>query len=352
MTKPLPPGTHPSAMLQMHRAVAGWYVRREQPGWTAADEREMHSWLEADPRRREIMDAMRHTVQLAGQLPDYRPEAYGRREAPASAAATPSALPPPARPAARAPWLTPARRRSLAPVLAASCMALAVAGWFRWDNTASYQLDLATGPGETRSVDLPDGSQIALNTGTSVQVRYYPRRREVTMNTGEAFFRVAGNASKPFTIDSADSRVRVVGTAFNVRTAPQQLAVQVLEGKVEVQPRRSQPAEPVLLLGAGTGVDIDPATGRYASLRVAPEEVGRWRTGQIQFSRTSLADIAQELGRYLGKTITIADPSLNSLTISGFLMTSSAEDFLQALPDVVPVRVDKTAGGNWRIARR
>ena len=77
-----------------------------------------------------------------------------------------------------------------------------------------------------------------------------------------------------------------------------------------------------------------------------------WSARQIQFSRTSLQDIAQELGRYLGKTITIADPGLGSLTISGFLMTSSAEDFLQALPDVVPVRVDKTADGNWRIARR
>ncbi|QKV54164.1 FecR family protein [Comamonas antarctica] len=346
MTKPLPPGTDLSAMLHMHRAVAGWYVRREQPGWTAADEREMQAWLEADPRRRDIMDAMRQTVQLAGQLPEHRPETYGRR-----AAAVP-AVPPAARQAARRPWFTPARRRSLAPVLAAGCMALAVAGWFRWDNTAGYQLALATGPGETRSVDLPDGSQIALNTGTSVQVRYYPRRREVAMAGGEAFFRVAADASRPFTIDSADSRVRVVGTAFNVRAAPQQLAVQVLEGKVEVQPRRSQPADPVLLLGAGTGVDIDPSTGRYASLRVAPEEVGRWRTGQIQFSRTSLQDIAQELGRYLGKTITIADPGLGSLTISGFLMTSSAEDFLQALPDVVPVRVDKTADGNWRIARR
>lgn len=349
MTKPLPPGTNPNAMLHLHRAVAGWYVRREQPGWTAADEREMHAWLDADPQRREIMDAMRQTAQLAARLPDYRPETYGRAAGPvpqSALAARPAAASP------RAPWLTPARWRSFAPVMAAACMALVAAGWFRWDNTASYQLDLATGPGETRSVDLPDGSQIALNIDTSVRVRYYPRRREVAMAAGEAFFRVAADASKPFTIDSADSRVRVVGTAFNVRAAPQHLAVQVLEGKVEVQPRRSQPAEPALLLGAGTGVDIDPATGRYASLRVAPEEVGRWRTGQIQFSRASLDEIAQELGRYLGKSITIEDAGLKTLTISGFLMTSSAEDFLQALPDVVPVRVERVAGGNWRIARR
>lgn len=342
MTKPLPAGMTAGAMLHLHREVADWCLRREQPGWTAADERVMHAWLDAEPLRRETLDAMGHTLQLAGQLAQFRPETHGRR----------SAAAPRLTAARRTPWLSPARWRSLAPALAAACMALVVAGWFRWDNTASYQLDLATGPGETRSVDLPDGTQIALNVGSGVQVRYFPRRREVSMNAGEAFFRVASDAAKPFTIDSGDSRVRVVGTAFNLRAAPRQLAVQVLEGKVEVQPRRSQSAEPALLLGAGTGVDIDRATGRYASLRVAPEDVGRWRSGQIQFSRSTLQEIAQELGRYLGKSVTIEDDGLKTLTISGFLMTSSAEDFLQALPDVVPVRVERLEGGNWRIARR
>lgn len=352
MNRPLPEGMTHSALLQLHRAVADWCVRRAQPGWTAADERALQAWLAVDPARREIMDAMGHTVQLAGQLKQFRAETSGTpaeapapRRAPTAAGAATAGL-------RWAPWLTPARRRSFAPVLAAACVALVVAGGLRWDATPSYRLDVATGPGETRAVDLPDGSQIALNVGTSVQVRYYPRRREVLMSEGEAFFRVAANANKPFTIDSGDSRVRVVGTAFNVRATSQQLTVKVLEGKVEVQPRRSVEAEPALLLGPGVGVAVDTATGRHQSLRAAPDEVGRWRTGQIHFSRTTLGEVAQELGRYLGKSVTVDDDGLKTMTISGFLMIHSADDFIQALPDVVPVRVERDTAGNWLISKR
>lgn len=343
--KPIPAGTTHSALLQLHREVADWCVRRAQAGWTAADERALQAWLAADPARRDIMDSMGHTVQLAGQLKQYR----------SATCATPARSTAGAAPAAGLrwlPWLTPARRRSFAPVLAATCVALVAAGWFRWDATPSYRLDVATGPGETRAVDLPDGSQIALNVGTAVQVRYFPRRREVLMGEGEAFFRVAPNANQPFTIDRGDSRVRVVGTAFNVRATAQQLTVKVLEGKVEVQPRRSVTTDPALLLGPGVGVAIDTATGNHQSLRAAPEEVGRWRTGQIHFSRTTLGEVAQELGRYLGKSVVVDDEGLKAMTISGFLMIHSADDFIQALPDVVPVRVERDPVGNWLISKR
>lgn len=342
MSRPIPQGMTHSALLQRHREVAEWRLRREQPGWTAADERALQAWLDADPQRREIMDSMGHTVQLAGQLKQYRAATSAARPAPAPAAAGPR----------WAPWFTPARRRSFAPALAATCVVLVVAGWFRWYTTPSYRLDVATGPGETRAVDLPDGSQIALNVGTAVQVRYFPRRREVLMGEGEAFFRVAPNANQPFTIDRGDSRVRVVGTAFNVRATADQLTVKVLEGKVEVQPRRSVTTDPALLLGPGVGVAIDTASGSHQSLRAVPEEVGRWRTGQIHFSRTTLGEVAQELGRYLGKSVVVDDDSLKAMTISGFLMIHSADDFIQALPDVVPVRVERDPVGNWRISRR
>jgi len=345
MSRPIPQGMTHSALLQQHREVAQWRLRREQSGWTAADERALQAWLDADPQRREIMDAMGHTVQLASQLKHYRGAASAARPGAVRPAPTAAGL-------RWAPWLTPARRRSLAPALAATCVALVLAGWFRWDATPSYRLDLATGPGETRAVDLPDGSQIALNVATAVQVRYYPRRREVRMNDGEAFFRVAPNANRPFIIDSGDSRVRVVGTAFNVRAAPPQLTVKVLEGRVEVQPRRSKTTAPALLLGPGVGVAIDTATGGHRSLRATPEDVGRWRTGQIHFSRTTLSEVAQELGRYLGKSVVVDDESLKATTISGFLMIHSADDFIQALPDVVPVRVERDPAGNWLISKR
>jgi transmembrane sensor len=121
---------------------------------------------------------------------------------------------------------------------------------------------------------------------------------------------------------------------------------------VEVRPERRDAAGNVLLLRAGTGVAIDPATRQHRSLRASPDAVGSWRSGQVHFSRTPLQDVAQELARYLGQPVEVADVELKAVPISGFLAVKAPEDFIQALPDVVPVRVDRLAGGSWRITNR
>lgn len=243
-------------------------------------------------------------------------------------------------------------RAAFATAGVALCCALLVGGWHAWDNTARYTLQMATGPGERREVDLPDGSHVAVNFSSTLQVRYYPRRREVVLDSGEAFFEVAPDASRPFTVDSGRSRVKVVGTAFNVRAAPPRLVIKVLRGKVEVRADRDGTDAPVLLLGAASGVAIDPATGSHAAVPAPADTVGDWRTGQLRFRRTPLAEVAQELSRYLGKPVVLASEDLGGLPVSAFFSTASPEPFIELLPDLIAVRVRKQASGGWLIAKR
>lgn len=355
--RPLPQGLTLDALLALHEQAADWYVRRLQPGWTSSDERALEVWLEADPVRREIMAGLDSTWQQADLLKAPRLRASGAHgDAPVSGQIPPRPVPVGAPRGEKAAWtpfpLSFSRRGFLVPALAVAGVALVAGGWQRWDATANYSLDIATGGRETRTLDLPDGSRIDLNVASALRVRFYPRRREVVLNRGEAFFQVAADADRPFTVDSGPSRVRVVGTAFNVRAAPPQLVVKVLEGRVEVRPDHREPAGAVLLLRQGSGVGIDPSSGRYRSLSLAPETVGSWRSGQVHFSRTPLEEVAQELATYLGQPVVVAGADLKSVPISGFLAVQSPEDFIQALPDVVPVRVDRLADGSWRIARR
>jgi transmembrane sensor len=230
--------------------------------------------------------------------------------------------------------------------------ALLVGGWHAWDNTARYTLQMATGPGERREVDLPDGSHVAVNFDSRLQVRYYPRRREVVLDSGEAFFEVAPDASRPFTVDSGRSRVKVVGTAFNVRAAPPRLVVKVLRGKVEVRADRDAADGPVMLLGPASGVSIDPVTGGHDTVAAPADTVGDWRTGQLRFRRTPLDEVARELSRYLGQPVVLASEDLGSLPVSAFFSTAAPEPFIELLPDLIPVRVRRQASGGWLIARR
>lgn len=353
---PLPPGLSPQALIDLHEIAAEWFMRRSEPSWTGADERALDGWLAASPLHREIFEGMALVSHDLNQIPLARDPSWRMPAAQQEVAASPLRrraaerhLPH----ASSRPSRIWERRRAWVPAVA--CVLLLMGsgyGWHMWDTTPGYALDIATARGETRTIDLPDGSTVALNFDSTLQVRYYPRRREVVLDRGEAFFRVAADSGRPFTVDSGASRVRVVGTAFNVRAAPPQIVVKVVEGRVEVRPDRHARKDRVLAMGAGSGVAIDPATGEANRVPAAADTVGDWRTGQIHFQRTPLVEVAQELARYLGQPVVLASDELAGQPVSGVAATTRPQAFLQALPEVLPLRVQQLTDGSWRIAKR
>lgn len=347
MSNELPPGVSPQELVGLHDRAADWFVRRQQPDWTGADERALDAWLGANPLHRSIFEGMSRHWHGAPQLRELFPDEFGAAVPPAEPAvcAAPAAAPPGQRVHAR--W--PGRPAAALSVLAVVSL-LAWGGWYRWDHTPGYTLQARTAPGQTQSIELPDGSRVALNVDSELQVRYYPRRREVVLDRGEAFFEVTPGPDRPFTVDSGASRVRVVGTAFNVRAGPPRLVVKVLEGKVQLRPERERVGGDVLLLAAGAGVAVDSA-GRHSTVVADADSVGDWRTGQVRFSGTPLAEVAQELSRYLGAPVELGDESLGRLRVSGLLATAAPERFVRALPALIAVRVQPLSGGGWLIVR-
>src|SRR5258708_2070091 len=90
-----------------------------------------------------------------------------------------------------------------------------------------------TGLGEIRQVPLSDGSVVAINTQSTVEVAMHANVREVTLTRGEAWFRVAHDTKRPFIVSAGGIRVRAVGTAFSVRRRDEGADVAVSEGVVE-----------------------------------------------------------------------------------------------------------------------
>lgn len=347
--------------LALHEAAAEWLVRRQDATWSVADQRELDAWLAAHPTHRQAFARVSRTWQDLARTPRPALASEGRaasatlRPAPAARPA-----PDPKRDAGRAParrpgfWRTLPGLAAFPKALAAVCAVLVIGGgygWHRWDNTPGYVLDVSTAAGEIRQLDLPDGSRIALNFGSTLQVRYYPRRREVVLNQGEGFFDVAPDAGRPFTVDARQSRITVVGTAFNVRATPQAVIVKVLHGRVRVQPDRDHDGQ-ALSLGAEQGVSVDARAATYQTVAVAADSVGGWRNGRLVFRRTPLGEVAQEVAQYLGKPVTLASPDLKTLPVSGFAATNAPAAFLEALPDLLPVQVTRAAGGGYLILGR
>ncbi|WP_454690376.1 FecR family protein [Achromobacter aloeverae] len=366
--------------LALHEAAAEWYLRRQDANWSDADETAFEAWLRADPRHGDALRALSRTwldfsdvarpplaLDAAAQgsaAAEARDAGAGPNEstAPAWRTASPSTTRPPqapashtrplpprhARPRTRRPWYS-LRSGSprLAGALAAACLLLAAGGWFAYDNFPTYRLDVATAHGETRTLDLPDGSRIAVNMDTRLSVRLYPRRREVQLHQGEAWFQVAHAPQHPFVVASGENEVRVTGTVFDVRNLPARTTVQVREGRVEVRGPRDC-GEPAVLT-ASQAINMGSNCARTPVYSVTTDMVGDWREGQLIFRRTPLEDVALDLARYLGKPVRIADARTRALPVSGFAATVRPQAFLESLPDLLPVRVARDADGGYRI---
>lgn len=331
--------------LAVHEIAAEWRIRTQHDSWSVADQQALDRWLAADHTHRAAFESLAMTWHEFAAVP--RPLLARERATKPPKPPKPHIATTPRHDTPR-PRVSGRHRAWFAPALAFASLVLCVSGWFAYDNLPGYRLDLRTAHGEIRTVTLPDGSAVALNTDTDVQVRYYPRRREVVLRKGEAYFQVAHGAERPFTVTSGRTEVRVVGTMFNVDAGPPNLVVSVREGRVEVRPDR-EARDRVIVLTANRGVAVDTITGASVAFSPHADDVGDWRNGQLAFRRTPLSQVAQTLSRYLGKPITLGSPALGALPVSGFATTTAPRAFVESLPDLLPVRVQPQPDGGVRI---
>lgn len=224
--------------------------------------------------------------------------------------------------------------------------ALACGLW--WLDPAYRQEHYATAVGERREVLLADGSRLTLDTASRVDVAWHLRSRQATLEAGRVRFAVAPATYRPFEVAAGDSRVRVVGTVFDVRHEAGQVAVSVIEGRVRVGLRQAPEA---LLLVRGEQV-----VNRGAELGLVqpsdPEAVVAWTAGQLVFERTPLREALAELQRYRERPIHLHGEAVGGLEISGVFDTARSEQLLDLLPAILPLRVIRLADGSVEIATR
>jgi transmembrane sensor len=173
-----------------------------------------------------------------------------------------------------------------------------------------------TAVGETRELPLPDGSLVAINTESAIEVAIHPTMREVTLTRGEAWFKVAHDKTRPFIVSAGRIRVRALGTAFSVRRHDDGAEVQVTEGVIETwtigeDDRRVQVA-------AGSKVyvaEYEPPRPIQASAEI--ERSLAWREGQIVLEGETLDDAVAQFNRYNTRKLVISDPDLASEKLVG-----------------------------------
>lgn len=211
--------------------------------------------------------------------------------------------------------LTPKRRRMMIPAIAASIVALAVAGWFVFQPQQQAVTRKITERSEYKYLVLPDSTRVWLNAASTLEfpTDFDKDKREVRLS-GEAYFDVQHAENAPFIIHTGKVSTTVLGTAFNIKAYPGQenIIVSVSHGKVRVNYGDKKPA----LLTQGQQVKVNEITESAITKKAALVETAPWKDGSLAYDGETMADIVADLERVYNVAIRIDNKAINVINIS------------------------------------
>jgi transmembrane sensor len=351
--------------------ASGWYALSLSDLVTDAELADLDNWIAADLRHERAFErvarASRQVQNLSGLaelVPLVSPASEGgaadvvsldrRRDAVAGASSA-AANDDGGRVAGSPSW----RRRPIVkwglPGALAASLALAV-GIGSFDG-APVGSPVSTAIAQTRVLKLADGSRVTLGPSSRIATRIDAKGRSVTLLSGEAFFEVAHDSSRPFWVEAGDTRIQVVGTKFDVNRAGGRVSVSVLEGVVRVhEPAPLLGKSAVRVLRATQMVQTADSASLFSAppstaIAVDPVPAGDWRNGRLTYIDARLGDVVDDLNRYYAPGVKLADPALADVRIAMGLRPSEIDAFVEGLPLIAPVRVEKSMAGTVVIER-
>jgi ferric-dicitrate binding protein FerR (iron transport regulator) len=184
--------------------------------------------------------------------------------------------------------------------------------------------------GDNVTVNMIDGSVITLRKNTLMRDIAGDKKdteRRVALS-GEAFFKVAPDQSRPFFIEIEDVTVEVVGTEFNVSSLPSEsmIEVAVLSGIVKIHVPE----------GVHTLTDGDRFrwhTGQKSVLKSEEESINAWswHTGQLQFKSTPLLQVVEALNRHFDTQISLENSTLAHCRFTSNFHSATLEEVIEVL---------------------
>jgi len=188
--------------------------------------------------------------------------------------------------------------------------------------------------GSRVSFNLPDGSTGWLNSGSKLTYSLpFSENRKVTLE-GEAWFDVFHNEKQPFEISAGKSKIRVLGTSFNVSAYNEEKYVEVVlqNGKVEFSDQSQsrdvilKPSERLVLQDNKLEVNA-----------VDPSKYKGWTDGKLIFRGDDMAEVARRIERWYDVKVEIADHDLVHFSFRATFKDDSLDDVLRLLSMTSPI---------------
>lgn len=244
--------------------------------------------------------------------------------------------------------------------LAVACVLLLMVGMVSrviWnsDNRDDLITTVIKAPaGSISEVKLPDGTKVWLNAGSKLTYKkhFSKNTREVFL-IGEAFFDVVKDARHPFIVTTSSLRLKVIGTAFNVRSFQNDKTSEasLIRGSIEVmllnnpdkkiilkpsekitvrnpQQLNAQDAKAVLSIDQLPLITLNNV--HYQEADSLPAEA-QWIENRLVFTSEKFEDLANRMERYFEVSIRFEDENVKKLIFSGGFKDESINEAMKAL---------------------
>ena len=193
-----------------------------------------------------------------------------------------------------------------------------------------------TTSGERNSFDLLDGSAISLNAASVLEVvKGFNEKDRQLLLEGEAYFKVASDKNKPFSIQTGAITTTVLGTAFNLSAYADdpEIKIDVLEGKVRFTHENGK--EHVLTVGQAARYNKETQT---LSIAEYDEQATAWEKGTLVFDDTPLSEVISTLRRTFDIQIQL-DKSRSNLPYSSTFDNKSSTEILQIIKETLDLQM-------------
>lgn len=172
---------------------------------------------------------------------------------------------------------------------------------------------VSTPRGRQFKIKLPDGTEVMLDAASSV---YFPtaftgKERRVQV-TGQVYFNVTRDITRPFIVDNGEMEVEVLGTEFNIcaYTEEEQKMVTLLHGSVKVSNRDNKKTNVLL---PGQQAKMDKGNNMTVLTGVDLQEVMAWKDGAFQFNDAKLSAVMNALSRWYDVDIVFKNANADRL---------------------------------------
>jgi transmembrane sensor len=301
-----------------------WLIRRDAPNWTEDEQSNLNAWLDKSMAHKAAFWRVDHLWRQADRIGSLGIQATSRDDAHKT------------------------RQRWWPMTIAASLVAAAWIGgvslaprFFDPSTPQVQQAKFYTPIGGRRVVPLIDGSRVELNTQTALRTAIGKSKREIWLDSGEAFFEVAHRGGAPFVVHAGNQTITVLGTKFSVRREDARVTVNVLEGRVRVADDEGLMARAAIITAGDTAISRGTSTLIAARSDERVSNALAWREGILSFDKAPLAEVVAEFNRYNRTQLVLTDVAVARIPIGGSFQASSVDSFTRLLSDAYGLKIER-----------